>query len=727
MPVLGSRRHLKASEVEGVCSRFRSLRSKAGRSIDDTELTREEMAVVLGIQGDPRRIDLLFHLLAGAGARAGSALDIKPGGEPTCHFPLLLVALAGLTRAKLVDRMRFASMLLDGRGQGSLTTKQVALILYAHEVLRSTTPAPFDTFLERAQELVRESGTSSDKTGAPAGISHEDFLLLVERKPQEVFNMGEPDHDKVARQEGSVISRRHDMAPPSGLAGPPLSGLSLACAARLRIAGSMREMAGPAPVVEVSKVEERASDTPPLSGSLCHAGQCDTGISRSPQCLGSCGDAQHCKPCDAERGLAEEVGVKEPRYTTAPQISASSSLQEKLSAALAADLARPVLRGTSAWQACADSAGDDFTVARQLPSMGVESNAEEEENEVSESNAVDVDGVQEQLSSRGIQTTAEEEEEEETDENTPRLEDCPSPCASPTWMRWHPGLLVGPGELPTPPPKPPAPQLPPPPPGRPRVPPLNLQLARRTPIYGAGSVRPCGTDRSGDSAESIQILDARPEADAPQIAVRHAIADDANRDSSVHERENSREQLLEEVVAKPLSMACRGQQCCLVIVLFLLCWAAVLCWLLLPVLSDTTHKDLSSILTFPVKLALATFLGSALVLSCCYCLLLRCRADREVAARTAAEAALRPEAPARLGAAKAPPPSSWPNTAPACAALALVSEVPSGEGHHLGHREKLRLLKQAKRPVVYHTKKRSTIAGDFGLSLSSGLDSRFGK
>eukprot|EP00930_Biecheleria_cincta_P054699 TRINITY_DN4104_c0_g1_i5.p1 TRINITY_DN4104_c0_g1~~TRINITY_DN4104_c0_g1_i5.p1 ORF type:complete len:1585 (+),score=359.66 TRINITY_DN4104_c0_g1_i5:124-4755(+) len=171
LPVLAGRKNLKTTDVQQVCERFRELREKSGMSIDDPQLTVEHLATVLGpdaATAGPAAVSALHRLLGGSGSDGAWA--------ETADFRLLLVAMAGLTKAKVPDRMRFAALLLDASGTGLLTREQLALIIHANHLLCAEAPLPREAFAENASKLCPLEN-----------LSHEEFLELVNKHPELVF------------------------------------------------------------------------------------------------------------------------------------------------------------------------------------------------------------------------------------------------------------------------------------------------------------------------------------------------------------------------------------------------------------------------------------------------------------------------------------------------------------------------------------------------------------
>lgn len=171
LPMLAGRKNLKTTDVQQVCERFRELRERSGVSIDDPHLTVEDLGAVLGpvaATAGRAAVGALHRLLGGSGS--GGA------GATSADFRLLLVAMAGLTKAKVPDRMRFAALLLDASSTGQLTREQLALIIHANHLLCAEGPLPRDAFVENACKLCPLES-----------LSHEEFLELVSKHPELVF------------------------------------------------------------------------------------------------------------------------------------------------------------------------------------------------------------------------------------------------------------------------------------------------------------------------------------------------------------------------------------------------------------------------------------------------------------------------------------------------------------------------------------------------------------
>jgi len=176
-PLLGKKQYLKTTDVHKVCNRFREIRKKASKALTDTLLTQEEFTEVLAIK--PAHAAPLFDMLC-----AGNVY--KDGEEKTCDFRLLLVAMAGLTKAKAVDRMRFAALLLDEAGTNKVSTEQLTLVLRANALLVSEVPQMVD-LEEQARTLIAEVGCAQE-----GSMSQDAFLELVRTKPKEIFPDGAP-------------------------------------------------------------------------------------------------------------------------------------------------------------------------------------------------------------------------------------------------------------------------------------------------------------------------------------------------------------------------------------------------------------------------------------------------------------------------------------------------------------------------------------------------------
>jgi len=169
-PVLGGRRCLKAADVEKVCRRARKLRGIADMLHGDGPLlTMGELAEILGLKStDCEGLAPLFHLLAADG----------PQHAQMCDLRLLLVGMACFTRARPVDQMRFAALMLN-EVHGVLTHDELVLIIYARWLAASTPPPP------NAREEARHRASTLLKRYAPATstmaatISHKEFLEAV--------------------------------------------------------------------------------------------------------------------------------------------------------------------------------------------------------------------------------------------------------------------------------------------------------------------------------------------------------------------------------------------------------------------------------------------------------------------------------------------------------------------------------------------------------------------
>jgi hypothetical protein len=103
--LLTGRRYLKTSDVQTVCDRFRDLRG-GGAALSDSWLTVQELTSVLGSPSDGdgvNSVQPLFDLLR------ASELERGTGAHDRVDLRVLLVAMAGLTKAKVPDRMRFSA------------------------------------------------------------------------------------------------------------------------------------------------------------------------------------------------------------------------------------------------------------------------------------------------------------------------------------------------------------------------------------------------------------------------------------------------------------------------------------------------------------------------------------------------------------------------------------------------------------------------------------------
>jgi len=229
--VLGSKRHLRTTDVHLTCGRFRQLRAATGSNVSDSMLTPEDLAMVLGFE---------------VGAAAAEPL-----------FRLLLVAMAGLTRAKVIDRMRFAALLLDDGDSGWMALEQLALILHANGLLFAEAPLARVDFEPSARALIALApGDSSSAAGTRGeGISHADFLELVRQNPWDLFALPE-------QQAGSGCTTAAPSATASRLPSPRGAPLGkkvvlspLACAPSLPVGTPVGGGTLPAPP-EAAKEEE---------------------------------------------------------------------------------------------------------------------------------------------------------------------------------------------------------------------------------------------------------------------------------------------------------------------------------------------------------------------------------------------------------------------------------------------------------------------------------------
>lgn len=202
-PVLSGRKQLKTSDVQAVCQRFRGLRSESGKSLVDYGLTLEELANVTAARGGVESVGPLFELL-----------QCESGDGEFADFRLLLVAMAGLTKAKVADQMRFAALLLDEQGTGVLTAEQLALVLHASALLTADSPVPWADAAPRARALLDSIGGS----GCTA-MPHAAFLDIVSRRPEDILGGSSP---KRLAAIGEVVPNGYaGAAPPPP---PPLGG-----------------------------------------------------------------------------------------------------------------------------------------------------------------------------------------------------------------------------------------------------------------------------------------------------------------------------------------------------------------------------------------------------------------------------------------------------------------------------------------------------------------------
>jgi len=177
--LLAGRQHIKTSDVQEVCDRFRELRG-GGAALSDSWLSLQELTIVLGVSGgDEKPVQPLFQLLTSA--------DDKDAAVSTrrCDLRVLLVAMAGLTRAKVPDRMRFAALLLDEAETGFLTHEQVALIMRANTLLGAVASADSPALMARAQTLVEAAAPVAGGT-TQMQITHDELLDIVRQRPAEL-------------------------------------------------------------------------------------------------------------------------------------------------------------------------------------------------------------------------------------------------------------------------------------------------------------------------------------------------------------------------------------------------------------------------------------------------------------------------------------------------------------------------------------------------------------
>ncbi|CAE8645499.1 unnamed protein product, partial [Polarella glacialis] len=260
-PVLGGKKHLKTSDVQRVCERFRELREVAGDSLEDSSLSLNELGVVLGVAPDGRTTQ-----------RTAGPLHWLLGGAPQidvgCDFRLLLVAMAGLTKAKVPDRMRFAALLLDSEGSGSLSREQLALILHANHLLPADEPIPRVRFDESVSELLKQAAGLRGEIGDPDSISHEEFLDLVGKHPELVFPPADaarkapnsrPGTNRLPDSSRPDSSRLQSaVATPGGPAGLKLSaGLALRATAEAEVLPGNAAPMPPVPPSDVRRSELR--------------------------------------------------------------------------------------------------------------------------------------------------------------------------------------------------------------------------------------------------------------------------------------------------------------------------------------------------------------------------------------------------------------------------------------------------------------------------------------
>lgn len=213
--VLGGRQHLKTVDIQKICERFRELRAGFESGLFDKSLSQDELSHVLGFDSAsghtagaaPMIIAPLFDLLS-----QGEGYDDQGhDGQRRCDFRVLLVALAGLTRAPVVERMRFAALLLDEEENKRLTQDQLELLLRANSILTSFGPPPSQEALRHSARLLIDSAQAQmDQSARQASISIEDFLNIA-RGPPEMLKL--PPDQPMSRpvtastHEGQPVSR----------------------------------------------------------------------------------------------------------------------------------------------------------------------------------------------------------------------------------------------------------------------------------------------------------------------------------------------------------------------------------------------------------------------------------------------------------------------------------------------------------------------------------------
>eukprot|EP00929_Paragymnodinium_shiwhaense_P006515 TRINITY_DN11003_c0_g1_i1.p1 TRINITY_DN11003_c0_g1~~TRINITY_DN11003_c0_g1_i1.p1 ORF type:complete len:1285 (+),score=352.47 TRINITY_DN11003_c0_g1_i1:71-3925(+) len=204
-PLLGKKQHLKTTDVHKICNRFRDMRQREGESVDNQMLTLQGLAEVLGISAEGAKP--IYERFIDPDAAEDPSRDVKP----LCDFRLMLVVMAGLTKAKTVDRMRFAALLLDQTGSNKLSVEQLSLVLRANALLVSDASSveQFDLTTYATSLISRCQGDTG------TGISHDSFLDLVRDQPADIFIEG-----ALASAASSLAASAAASALPSALPSP---------------------------------------------------------------------------------------------------------------------------------------------------------------------------------------------------------------------------------------------------------------------------------------------------------------------------------------------------------------------------------------------------------------------------------------------------------------------------------------------------------------------------
>lgn len=254
--VLKNRKHLKTNDIHAVCSRFRE---KCGceDELSNQILTPGELAHVLALNGTEAELAHLFDELAHASAAFHQ-------GTLLCDMRLLLVAMAGLTKANLTERMHFALLLLDVEGTGQLSLQHVMLILQANSLLRKHRPLPEREELEKRAQMIIDrimgSNTCESEDILP-DLSHDMFLHFVRTSPQRALLAWE--HDVLEPQSG------WDTQPCTpGSVGSQISGLAVPESSHLQVSPLHHQQnQGIDPRVVIENIRPACSSSSLLQGS----------------------------------------------------------------------------------------------------------------------------------------------------------------------------------------------------------------------------------------------------------------------------------------------------------------------------------------------------------------------------------------------------------------------------------------------------------------------------